>query len=92
MRRFTENVKPRVKIANVDETAEKEAKERARFETQSMIADKQYIKQNVQRVREIETQVKVAKEATIKRLEEITSKVSQTPKGAIPKYLAQKKK
>jgi hypothetical protein len=44
MRRFTENVKPRVQIAKVDVREEREARERATLETQSMIAGKEFIR------------------------------------------------
>ena len=44
MRRFTENVKPRVQIAKVDAREEREARERATLETQSMIAGKEFIR------------------------------------------------
>ena len=64
MRRFTDNAKPRVQIAKVDAREERDARERVTLETQSMIAGKEFIRQNVKKVREIETQVKIAAENT----------------------------
>jgi hypothetical protein len=61
MRRFTDNAKPRVQIPKVDTRVESERQ--MTLETQSMLATQQYLKQNVKKVKEIETHLKEANAA-----------------------------
>ncbi|TNV76911.1 hypothetical protein FGO68_gene12533 [Halteria grandinella] len=90
MGRFSD-IPPRVKVVkpNIKEETQKLAQRES--QVKQLLDKKHYIKSNLKQVKQIETQIQTSIKAQVETTKQLSAVKAQTPKGAIPKYLQERK-